>query len=169
MNATSTAGVAEGITERRHLEVLLRQTQKMESIGMLAGAQDPRRSSPRSGINCRLVGIPHPGAKMPTYLWKGSYTSDGVKGLAKEGGSKRRTAVQQMVEKAGGKVHTFYFAMGESDVYVIAEFPDAATAVAVSLAVNASGAVRLSTTPLLSPEEFDAAATKGVAYRAPGA
>ena len=61
---------------------------------------------------------------MPTYLWQASYTSEGAKGLAKEGGTKRRAAVQQMVEKAGGKLHAFYFAIGESDVYAIAEFPD---------------------------------------------
>jgi uncharacterized protein with GYD domain len=106
---------------------------------------------------------------MPTFLWQGSYTSDGARGLAKEGGSKRRTTVQQMVEQAGGKLHAFYFALGESDVCVIAEFPDAATAVAMSLAVNGSGAVSLKTTALLSPEEFDAAAKKSVAYRPPGA
>ncbi len=106
---------------------------------------------------------------MPTYLWRGSYTADGAKGLAKDGGTKRRSAVQQMVEKAGGKLHAFYFALGEADVYAIAEFPDVATAVAVSLAVNASGAVQLQSTVLLSPEEFDAATKKSVAYRAPGA
>ena len=39
---------------------------------------------------------------MATYLWQASYTSEGAKGLAKEGGTKRRAAVQQMVEKAGG-------------------------------------------------------------------
>jgi uncharacterized protein with GYD domain len=106
---------------------------------------------------------------MPTYLLRGSYTSEGAKGLAKDGGTKRRAAVQQMVEKAGGKLHTFYFAIGESDVYSIAEFPDVATAVAVSLAANASGAVHLKTTVLLSPEEFDAAAKKSIGYRPPGA
>jgi uncharacterized protein with GYD domain len=106
---------------------------------------------------------------MPTYLWQGSYTSEGAKGLAKEGGTKRRATVQQMVEKAGGKMHAFYFAIGESDVYAIAEFPDVATAVAVSLAANASGAVHLKTTVLLSPEEFDGAAKKSIGYRPPGA
>lgn len=106
---------------------------------------------------------------MPTYLWQGSYTSEGAKGLAKEGGTKRRAAVQQMVEKAGGKLQAFYFALGESDVYCIADFPDIATAVAVSLAVNASGAVALKTTVLLSPDEFDAVAKKSIGYRPPGA
>jgi uncharacterized protein with GYD domain len=106
---------------------------------------------------------------MPTYLWRGSYTSEGAKGLAKEGGTKRRAAVQQMVEKAGGKLHAFYFAIGESDVYAIAEFPDVATAVAMSLAVNGSGAVHLKSTLLLSPEEFDEATKKSIGYRPPGA
>jgi uncharacterized protein with GYD domain len=105
---------------------------------------------------------------MPTYLWRASYTAEGAKGLAKDGGTKRRTAVQQMVEKAGGKLHAFYFAIGEADAYGIAEFPDAATAVAVSLAVNGAGAVNLHTTLLLSPEEFDAAAKKSIVYRPPG-
>ena len=106
---------------------------------------------------------------MPTYLWRGSYTADGTKGLMKDGGTKRRAAVQQMVEKAGGKLHAFYFAIGEADVYGIVEFPDAATLVAVSLAVNGSGAVNLQSTLLLSPEEFDAATKKSVGYRPPGA
>ena len=106
---------------------------------------------------------------MPTYLWRGSYTADGAKGLMKDGGTKRRAAVQQMVERAGGKLHAFYFAIGDADVYGIAEFPDAATAVAVSLAVNGSGAVNLRSTLLLSPEEFDAATKKSVGYRPPGA
>ena len=106
---------------------------------------------------------------MATYLWRASYTADGVKGLTKEGGTKRKAAVQQMVEKAGGKLQAFYFALGEADVYAIADFPDSATAVAMSLAVNASGAVHLNSTLLLSPEEFDAAAKKSVGYRAPGA
>jgi uncharacterized protein with GYD domain len=106
---------------------------------------------------------------MPTYLWRASYTADGTKGLLKEGGTKRRAAVQQMIEKAGGKLHAFYFAFGEADVYGIAEFPDHATAAGASLAVNATGAVRLHTTLLLSPEEIDAGTRKSVSYRAPGA
>ena len=35
---------------------------------------------------------------MPTFLWRASYTSEGTKGLLKEGGVKRRAAIQQMIE-----------------------------------------------------------------------
>ena len=106
---------------------------------------------------------------MPIYLWQASYTSEGSKGLLKDGGTKRRAAVQQMVEKSGGKLHAFYYAFGEADVYGISEFPDNASAAAVSLAVNASGAAHLRTILLLTPEEMDAATKKPVNYRAPGA
>lgn len=106
---------------------------------------------------------------MPFYLWRGSYNVEGAKGLMKDGGTKRRDTVRQMVEKAGGKLHAFYFAFGDSDVVGITEFPDAATTAAVSLAVNASGAVSLHTTVLLTPEEVDAATKKSIGYRPPGA
>jgi len=106
---------------------------------------------------------------MPLYLWEANYTAEGTKGLLKEGGTKRRAAVQQAVEKAGGKLHAFYYAFGKTDLFGIAEFPDHATAAAVSLAVNAAGTATLRSTPLLTPEEMDAAAKKTVAYRPPGA
>ena len=76
---------------------------------------------------------------------------------------------RSLIEGIGGKVEAFYFAYGEDDAYVIIDVPDAASGLAVSLAVNASGAVRLSTIPLITPEEIDAAAKKSVQYRAPGA
>lgn len=106
---------------------------------------------------------------MPVYLWQASYTAEGCKGLLKEGGSKRQQYVTQLVEKAGGKMLAFYFAFGSNDVTGIVEFPDHPTALSMSLAVNAAGAVRLQSTLLLKPEEVDAATKKTVAYRAPGA
>ena len=106
---------------------------------------------------------------MAKYLWQVSYTPQGAQGLQKDGGSARRTAVQRLVEQTGGKLESFHFALGESDAYVIADIPDANTAMAVSLAVNAAGAARLRTVLLLTPEEMDAAAKKAVDYRPPGA
>jgi len=106
---------------------------------------------------------------MAKFLWKASYTSDGVKGVLKEGGTGRRAAVEKVVEGLGGKVERFYFALGEHDVYVIAELPDTVTATAVSLTVNASGVVALQTVELLTPEQVDEASKKSVDYRPPGA
>jgi uncharacterized protein with GYD domain len=106
---------------------------------------------------------------MPKFMIKASYTAEGARGLLKEGGTSRRAVVQKLIEGIGGKVEAFYFAYGEDDAYVIIDVPDTASGLAVSLAVNASGAVRLSTIPLITPEEIDAAGKKAVQYRAPGA
>lgn len=106
---------------------------------------------------------------MAKLLVQASYTADGVKGLMKDGASSRKASVQKMIEGMGGTVEAFYYAFGETDAVVILDVPDAATAVAVSMAVNASGAVRTSLTPLLTVEEVDAACEKTVGYRPPGA
>jgi uncharacterized protein with GYD domain len=106
---------------------------------------------------------------VPKFMIKVSYTTEGTRGLLKDGGTGRRDAVQKLIEGIGGKVEAFYFAYGEDDAYVITDVPDATSGLAVSLAINASGAVRLSTIPLITPEEVDAACKKSVPYRAPGA
>jgi hypothetical protein len=56
---------------------------------------------------------------MAKYLWKVSYSSDGLKGLAKEGGTKRRAAVDRLTEGLGGKVESFYRAPSEPTGYAI--------------------------------------------------
>jgi uncharacterized protein with GYD domain len=106
---------------------------------------------------------------MPKFLITASYTADGAKGLFKEGGSARRAAVQKLLDGIGGKLEVFYFALGNQDAFVVVDVPDSASVVAISLAVNASGAVRITTTPLLSPEDLDAASKKSLGYRPPGA
>ncbi len=44
---------------------------------------------------------------MKKYLIKGTYNSDGIKGLIQEGGSGRRTAIEKMLGEMGGKVESF--------------------------------------------------------------
>lgn len=105
---------------------------------------------------------------MPRYLFQASYSVEGTKGLLKDGGSKRRAVVEQMIRGLGGKMEVFYFAFGKDDVVGIAEAPDNVTIAAVSLAVGASGAARVKTTVLLTPEEMDQATKKTVSYRPPG-
>ena len=107
---------------------------------------------------------------MPKYLVAGKYSaSTGVQGLLKEGGTSRRDTVAKLVEGLGGKVEAMYYAYGEADVYAIVDAPDSATMTAISLNINASGAVSLTTVPLITPEEVDAAAKKQVSFRPPGA
>ena len=105
---------------------------------------------------------------MPKYFIQGSYVGEGLKGLLKEGGSSRRVTVETVVKGMGGTLESFYYAFGEDDVLGIADFPDNATAAAFSLAVNASGAITVKTTVLMTPEEVDEATKKTVDFRPPG-
>src|SRR4029450_12901743 len=98
---------------------------------------------------------------MPKYLIQASYTADGIQGLLKDGGSKRRAAAEQAIKGLGGGHRGFYFAFGDTDAVVIADAPDNQTAAAVSLAVTASGAVRSKITVLMTPEEMDQSRKKG--------
>jgi uncharacterized protein with GYD domain len=106
---------------------------------------------------------------MPKFLIEASLTVQGVKGVQAEGGAARREAVSKAVESVGGQLEAFYFAFGDRDVYVVADFPDNESAAAMALAVNSSGAVTTRTVVLLTPEDVDAAAKRSVDYRAPGA
>ena len=105
---------------------------------------------------------------MAKYLLRGNYVASGVKGLMAEGGSKRRDAAAAAIKSAGGTLDAFYFAFGDTDVIGICDFPDTASAVAVSLLINSTGAVTLSFTPLLTCEDIDAAVKKSPTYRPPG-
>jgi uncharacterized protein with GYD domain len=105
---------------------------------------------------------------MPKYLIQASYTTEGIKGVLKSGGSARRSAVKEMLERLDGRLEAFYYAFGEDDAFVIFDAPDNASVAAVTMAVGASGAARTKTTVLLTPEEVDQAARKNVGYRPPG-
>ena len=105
---------------------------------------------------------------MPKYLYQGSYTQEGVKGLLKEGGTSRRDSIAKMLGTMGCKLEAYYFGFGTHDVYAIVDAPDQATAVAASLVVNAAGALTLNTTVLIEPGELDAATDITVPYRPPG-
>ena len=105
---------------------------------------------------------------MPKYLLEVSYTLDGVKGVLAKGGSARKTAATAAAKSVGGKVEAFYFAFGETDVYVIADMPDNAAAAALALTVTAGGGATVKTTALLGPAEIDEASKQSVSYRPPG-
>jgi uncharacterized protein with GYD domain len=106
---------------------------------------------------------------MGKYLLEVSYTAEGARGLMSEGATSRRAYIEGLVGRMGGKVESFYFAFGDIDAYVIVDVPDPTDVAAMSLGVGSSGAVSVTTTVLLTPEQIDEASKKTVEYRPPGA
>ena len=105
---------------------------------------------------------------MPKYLFQASYTPEGLRGLIKDGGTRRRDMVEKLAEGLGGQVESLYFAFGDADVYVVIEAPDNESAARAALTVGASGAVEVKTTVLLTPEDVDEATQQTVSYTPPG-
>jgi uncharacterized protein with GYD domain len=105
---------------------------------------------------------------MAKFLFKASYSAEGVKGVASAGGSSRVEAITQLFEANGGNLEGFYFGFGETDAYAFGDLPDNETATAIALTINSSGVATVTTVPLLTPEEVDAASQKSVDYRPPG-
>ena len=109
---------------------------------------------------------------MPKYLGRASYTSEGLKGLLKEGGTSRREAAAKAIESLGGTLEAYYFAFGDTDVFIIVDLPDNVSAIATSLIGNAAGTSKVTFTVLVTPEEVDKATAlakeKMAAYRPPG-
>ena len=105
---------------------------------------------------------------MPKYLLEVSYTLDGVRGVVAKGGSARKAAAAAAAKSVGGKVDSFYFAFGGTDVYCIADLPDNEAAAALALNVSAGGGATVNTVVLLTPDEIDKATGKKVKYTPPG-
>ncbi len=105
---------------------------------------------------------------MAKYLLEAKYTLEGIKGLRTEGGTARESVVSALCESLGGKLDSFYFAFGGTDVYAIVDFPDDVSAAAAALTVSAGGGATVRTIVLLTAAELDGATAKAVSYRPPG-
>jgi uncharacterized protein with GYD domain len=106
---------------------------------------------------------------MPKYLISANYTAKGMEGVAAAGAKSRVDAVSTMLEGMGGRLESFHFAFGDTDVFAIFEAPDDEAAAAAAIAINSSGAVSTRTTKLLTVDQVDEALRRTVDYRAPGA
>jgi uncharacterized protein with GYD domain len=78
---------------------------------------------------------------MARFLYKVSYSKEGMQGVMKEGAANRRTFIEKMAAEMGGSVTSF----------------------------EASGTGSMETVVLLSAEDVDRAIAMNVPYRAPGA
>lgn len=109
---------------------------------------------------------------MPIFITYASYSQDSVKGMLKKPVD-RSGAVRALLKKAGGKLLAFYMTTGDNDVVVVSELPDGTDAVAIGMAVAASGAVsKVETVRAWKAKDFVAVSKKAAkltgAYKAPG-
>jgi uncharacterized protein with GYD domain len=103
---------------------------------------------------------------MPYYLVQGTYTAEGSAALLASP-QNRIEVVKSAIERLGGKLHGGWFSFGEYDIVLVVNMPDSVSAVAVSMAFSAGGAVK--TTPLITAEEAVEAMKKAseAGYRPP--
>ncbi len=109
---------------------------------------------------------------MPLFITYASYSGTAVRGMLKNP-EDRTGPVKALLEKVGGKLIAFYMTTGSNDVVVISEAPDGTDAVAVGMAVAASGAVdKIETVRAWTAEDFVAVTKKAAdltaAYTPPG-
>jgi len=105
---------------------------------------------------------------MPKYMISANYTAEGMAGVRSAGAKSRVDAVSTMLEAMGGKLDSFHFAFGDTDVFAIVEVPDDEAAAAASIAINGSGAASSRTIKLLTVEQIDEALRRTVNYQPPG-
>jgi len=105
---------------------------------------------------------------MAKYLFEANYVGEGIKGLMREGGTKRRDALVDALKSVGGTLDSFYYAFGDTDVLGIFDVPSHANAAALSLMINSTGSVKVRLKPLLTVEDLDEASKQSPSYRAPG-
>ncbi len=106
---------------------------------------------------------------MPKYLFRASYSPEGVKGVLKEGGTSRMLATEAVVKRVGGTLESYHFSLGAQDICIIADLPNNGAAAAVASTIGASGAISaFESTALLTPAEMDAAVKLSPIYRPPG-
>lgn len=91
---------------------------------------------------------------MCRYLSLINLTDQGIKDIGHS--TDRASAFNEMVEAAGGKVVSVYWAVGEYDGAVIFEAPDEQTAASLLLKLGKEGNVRTHSLRIFEADEFTA-------------
>ena len=89
---------------------------------------------------------------MSTYISLINYTQDGIAAI--KDSPKRLGVVKRLAKDMGGKVKHFYLTLGDYDLVVVYEMPDAATTAKFMLTVGSTGAVRTKTLTAFPEAEY---------------
>ena len=87
---------------------------------------------------------------MAYYMIRASLSAESWKALVANP-QDRSIPVAQLCKQHGGKLHDYFFALGEHDVVAITEAPDDKAAMAFAMGVASSGAVSSVQTTVLVP------------------
>lgn len=103
---------------------------------------------------------------------RGRFTQEYIRGLL-GAPENREPAARKLIERAGGKVISFYFTTGETDFLLISEANEAEAVIAALMVASAAGAIsHVSTARAWTGAEFKAVAEKAAreakAYQPPG-
>jgi len=110
---------------------------------------------------------------MPFFMYQASYKDQYIKALV-DNPQNRESAIRQLIESFGGKLHQMFFAFGEYDVVAISEFPDNESATAAVFSLVSTGVLaRAQTTVLMTTAEAERSMRKAnttkAEYHPPGA
>ena len=110
---------------------------------------------------------------MPKYITFFSYSSASAKALM-DRPSDRTAAAKALVESVGGQMEAFYWMHGKHDGFIIASYPDGATAAALAAAAASTGAISGAETHEIFDRDgqtriMNAAKTGAGAYKPPSA
>ena len=81
----------------------------------------------------------------------GKYTSEALRGISSE----RTDKAIEIIKKHGGKVISMYAVLGEHDLVLTLDLPDAEKALATSVALNKLTGISFTTSPVVEVEKFD--------------
>ena len=94
---------------------------------------------------------------MPHFMFRWQFNDISAKALITRPHDRTSNA-KALIEGCGGKLHSYYFCMGEYDGIGIVEFADTVHAAGCSMKAASTGAfARFETTPLLTAKEGEAA------------
>jgi uncharacterized protein with GYD domain len=88
---------------------------------------------------------------MPIFMMFGKYNQEALKDASTE----RTKKSIKIIEKNGGKIVSMYAVMGEHDLVLTIDFPDADKALSASVGLNRLTGILFTTSPVVDVEQFD--------------
>jgi uncharacterized protein with GYD domain len=88
---------------------------------------------------------------MATYLLFGKYSQEALSKIS----AKRTQGTAALIKKHGGELKAGYALLGDVDIVLVADLPDNATAMKVSIALSKQLGIGFRTAPAITVDAFD--------------